>query len=73
MFLMKKILTLALGVGLICICSNGFADDLRKKVVGRWYNPYTYASSGEMKGFQFKKMVNVRHWVFKDLICIDGL
>ncbi|MFR3330250.1 MAG: lipocalin family protein [Odoribacter splanchnicus] len=40
---------------LLCLSSSGKAEDLNKKVVGKWYNPYTYDSSGEMKGFWFKK------------------
>lgn len=27
--------------------------DLEKRIVGEWCNPYTYASSGELKGFRF--------------------
>lgn len=30
-------------------------DNLKKKIVGKWCNPYTYQSSGELKGFHFKK------------------
>ena len=52
---MKRTITLAVSLFLICLCTNGFADDLKKKVVGKWYNPYTYESTGEKKGFQFKK------------------
>lgn len=51
----RNVFTLVLMLGLMCMCTNGFADDLRKKVVGKWYNPYTYESTGEMKGFEFKK------------------
>lgn len=51
----KNVFTLVLMLGLMCMCTNGFADDLRKKVVGKWYNPYTYESTGEMRGFEFKK------------------
>lgn len=51
----RNVFTLVLMLGLMCMCTNGFADDLRKKVVGKWYNPYTYESTGEMRGFEFKK------------------
>lgn len=30
-------------------------ENLEKKIVGKWCNPYTYQSSGELKGFEFKK------------------
>ena len=28
---------------------------MEKKIVGEWCNPYTYESTGELKGFHFKK------------------
>lgn len=72
---MKNIVVLISLVGLICICTNGFADDLNKKIVGKWYNPYTYASTGEKKGFHFKRngvckalgtTLDLRKWHIKD-------
>lgn len=51
----KLIVILSLFIGLLCIYTNGFADDLRKKVAGKWCNPYTYESTGKFKGFHLKK------------------
>ena len=73
---MKRTITLAVSLFLISLCTNGFADDLKKKVVGKWYNPYTYESTGEKKGFQFKKngvckalnvkTLDLKKWEIKD-------
>lgn len=30
-------------------------ENLQKKIIGKWCNPYTYESSGELKGFDFRK------------------
>lgn len=47
-----------------------------KLLIGKWCNPYTYQSSGEIKGFNFKKggkceVINVpsldlKNWEIKD-------
>lgn len=73
---MKRIITLTTTLILICLCTNGFADDLKKKIVGKWYNPYTYESTGEKKGFYFKKngtckalnvkSLDLKKWNIKD-------
>lgn len=73
---MKKCIALMALAGLLCMYTNGWADDLRKKVVGKWYNPYTYESTGEMKGFHFKKngkckalgvkTLDLKTWEIKD-------
>ncbi|MEG0796758.1 MAG: lipocalin family protein [Odoribacter sp.] len=73
---MKKWMACAVFIGLIGSYTNGFADDLNKKVVGKWYNPYTYESTGEKKGFEFKKngkckalgvkTLDLRTWEVKD-------
>ena len=73
---MKKCIALMALASLLCMYTNGWADDLRKKVVGKWYNPYTYESTGEMKGFHFKKngkckalgvkTLDLRTWEVKD-------
>lgn len=81
---MKRIITLMASLVLICLCTNGFADDLKKKIVGKWYNPYTYESTGEKKGFQFKKNgsckalgikgLNLKMWEIKEgYLIIKGL
>lgn len=47
-----------------------------KLLIGKWCNPYTYQSSGEMKGFEFKKggkcnainipSLDLKTWEIKD-------
>lgn len=32
-----------------------YGQELEKKIIGKWCNPYTYQSTGELKGFEFKK------------------
>ena len=73
---MKKWMACIAFIGLLCTYTNGFADDLNKKIVGKWYNPYTYESTGEMRGFEFKKngkckalgikTLDLRTWEVKD-------
>lgn len=51
-------------------------EDLSKKIIGEWCNPYTYESTGELKGFNFKKggkceainipTLELKTWVIKD-------
>ena len=31
---------------------------MEKQIIGKWCNPYTHQSTGELKGFEFKKAVN---------------
>lgn len=51
---MKKLLVTA--IALSCFALSGFAQkELEKQFIGKWCNPYTYKSTGEMKGFEFKK------------------
>lgn len=79
---MKNLIALTVFVALLSICTNGFADDLRKKIVGKWYNPYTYESTGEIKGFHFKKngrckafvkTLDLKKWYVKDsCLVIEG-
>lgn len=38
-----------------------------KQIIGKWYNPYTYQSSGELKGFQFKRNGTCKALGIKDL------
>lgn len=49
----NKFMLLMAGMLLIAGMSN--AQELEKKIVGKWCNPYTYQSSGELKGFEFKE------------------
>lgn len=51
---MKKVL-MAVGA-MACISLAGYAQkSLDKQIIGKWCNPYTYQSTGELKGFQFDK------------------
>ena len=39
-----------------CISWVGHAQNsLDKQIIGKWCNPYTYQSTGELKGFHFQK------------------
>ena len=45
-------------MALACFSWNSYGQDvksLEKKIIGKWVNPYTYESIGELKGFHFKK------------------
>lgn len=51
---MKKLLFTV--VALSCFALNGFGQkNVEKQIIGKWCNPYTYQSTGELKGFEFKK------------------
>lgn len=51
---MKKLLITA--IALSCFAFNSYAQSkLEKQIIGKWCNPYTYQSTGELKGFNFKK------------------
>ena len=51
---MKKLLYVALT--LFCFaCASDPQKEMEKAIVGEWCNPYTYESTGELKGFNFKK------------------
>lgn len=51
---MKKLL-MAL-VALSCFASASYGQKkVEKQIIGKWCNPYTYQSTGELKGFEFKK------------------
>ena len=56
---MKKIFSLLLFLGLIVFNVSGQNDktdeELRKMIVGKWCNPYTYKYDGDIKGFHYKK------------------
>ena len=82
---MKKFITLAMSLVLVCLCVNGFADDLKKKLVGRWYSPYYYQNLGQKTGLHFKKdgsceamnptvELNLKSWKVEDgVLTVEGL
>ena len=47
---------LSIGLTLLCLaCASDPQKEMEKKIIGEWCNPYTYESTGELKGFHFKK------------------
>lgn len=45
-----------IGLTLLCLaCVSDPQKEMEKKIIGEWCNPYTYESTGELKGFHFKK------------------
>lgn len=45
-----------IGLTLLCLaCASDPQKGMEKKIIGEWCNPYTYESTGELKGFHFKK------------------
>ena len=45
-----------IGLILLCLaCASDPQKEMEKKIIGEWCNPYTYESTGELKGFHFKK------------------
>lgn len=72
---MKNLMYIGLTLLLFAFTSDT-QKDLEKKILGTWCNPYTYQSTGELKGFEFKKggkckAVNVpsldlKSWEIKD-------
>ena len=72
---MKKLLYVALN--LFCFaCASDPQKEMEKAIVGEWCNPYTYESTGELKGFNFKKggeceainipSLDLKTWEIKD-------
>ncbi|WP_294469809.1 lipocalin family protein [uncultured Bacteroides sp.] len=51
---MKKLLMTVMALSCFAISSFG-QNKVEKQIIGKWCNPYTYKSTGELKGFQFKK------------------
>ena len=51
---MKKFLCFSL-ILLAFACASDPQKEMEKAIVGEWCNPYTYQSTGELKGFHFKK------------------
>lgn len=51
---MKKLLMTVMA--LTCFALMGYAQkNVEKQIIGKWCNPYTYQSTGELKGFEFQK------------------
>ncbi len=51
---MKKLLITAMT--LFCFAFSSYGQGkVEKQIIGKWCNPYTYKSTGELKGFEFKK------------------
>ena len=72
---MKKLLYVALT--LFCFaCASDPQKEMEKAIVGELCNPYTYESTGELKGFNFKKggeceainipSLDLKTWEIKD-------
>ena len=72
---MKKLWYVALT--LFCFaCASDPQKEMEKAIVGEWCNPYTYESTGELKGFNFKKggeceainipSLDLKTWEIKD-------
>ncbi|QIU93663.1 lipocalin family protein [Bacteroides faecium] len=51
---MKKLLIAAMVLSCFAFSSYG-QGKAKKQIIGKWCNPYTYKSTGELKGFEFKK------------------
>ena len=72
---MKKFLCFSL-ILLAFACASDPQIEMEKTIVGEWCNPYTYQSTGELKGFHFKKggdceainipSLELKSWEIKD-------
>ena len=72
---MKKFLCFSL-ILLAFACASDPQKEMEKTIVGEWCNPYTYQSTGELKGFHFKKggdceainipYLELKSWEIKD-------
>lgn len=51
---MKKLVLTVMALACFALTSYG-QKKLDKEIIGKWCNPYTYRSTGELKGFEFKK------------------
>lgn len=51
---MKKLVMTVMALACFALTSYG-QKKLDKEIIGKWCNPYTYRSTGELKGFEFKK------------------
>ena len=50
---MKKLLMTVMALS--CFAFSSYGQKVEKQIIGKWCNPYTYESTGEFKGFEFKK------------------
>ena len=50
---MKNLIYIGLTL-LFVACATDPQKEMEKKLLGEWCNPYTYQSTGELKGFRFK-------------------
>ena len=50
---MKKLLMTVMVLS--CFAFSSYGQKVEKQIIGKWCNPYTYESTGELKGFEFKK------------------
>ena len=72
---MKKFLCFSL-ILLAFACASDPQKEMEKTIVGEWCNPYTYQSTGELKGFHLKKggdceainipSLELKSWEIKD-------
>ena len=72
---MKKLLCISL-ILVAFACASDPQKEMEKAIVGEWCNPYTYQSTGELKGFNFKKggvcesinipSLELKSWEIKD-------
>ena len=72
---MKKFLCFSL-ILLAFACASDPQKEMEKTIVVEWCNPYTYQSTGELKGFHFKKggdceainipSLELKSWEIKD-------
>ena len=51
---MKKLLMTVMALSCFAFSSYG-QKKVEKQIIGKWCNPYTYQSTGELKGFEFKR------------------
>ena len=51
---MKKLLMTVMALSCFAFSSYG-QKKVEKQIIGKWCNPYTYESTGELTGFEFKK------------------
>lgn len=63
---MRNLFIMALAMLGIAITSCK-EDSLEKRIIGKWCNPYTYQSTGELKGYEFKEggkcsSINIPSW-----------
>ena len=68
---------------MVASCNTKPVNETEAKIVGQWYNPYSYKNGGDLKGFDFKKDgkcesigvdgLKLDTWEIKgDTLCING-